>query len=71
MKYEIGDLIHQTNLKNIQSYYLVVGIKQQQIVNGYSVNLYVLLDPTTGDIQELVSYYIENDNWEVINAEGL
>ena len=71
MKYEIGDLIHQTNLKNIQSYYLIVGIKQEQLIIGYPMYSYVLLDPATGNIEDALSYYIEDNNWEIINAEGL
>ena len=71
MKYEIGDLIHQRNLKSIQSYYLIVGIKKERPVNSYPMYSYVLMDPTTGDIEEALSYYIEDNNWEVINAEGI
>jgi hypothetical protein len=71
MKYEVGDLIYQANLKNIQSFYLVIGTNRKEVISGVSTGIYDLLDPTTGKIEKAYSYYVEDSNWEVINAEEL
>jgi hypothetical protein len=71
MKYEVGDLIYQVNLKNIQSFYLVIGTHGQEVISGVRTGVYDLLDPTTATIEKAYSYYVEDNNWEVINAEGL
>ena len=70
MKYEIGDLIRMTNLKHSEAVLLVVGVEKAHIDSGgvLRYSKYKLLDPVKNKTIECDPYYIEDNNWEVVNG---